>query len=135
MAVIYRTETKSGALLIYIDRNISDRLKSFLTDNGYKKYENVWIGRKNQEEILSSLKKWEKRALANKHFPQTLCWQCFHSDKGERSICSWASSFKPVEGWDAIYNIVHCTYSSHGKTLPTTIESYCVKKCPLFEKG
>lgn len=51
----------------------------------------------------------------------SLCWQC----KRAYGLCSWSDRFVPVEGWDAEPTIV-----KGGKE--PEIQSYDIKKCPLF---
>lgn len=55
----------------------------------------------------------------------TICWSCKHS--AGRSMCSWARTFNPVDGWDAQPTTLA---SSTGKMR----NSYNVRACPQFEK-
>lgn len=50
----------------------------------------------------------------------TLCWSCAKAGGGNVSECPWAREFKPVDGWNAIYN--------------DELDSYAVISCPLFER-
>ena len=52
--------------------------------------------------------------------PDSLCWDCKNSTTNG---CSWAKSFKPVDGWKAIPSVA-------GES-----DSYLVLECPKFEKG
>lgn len=56
----------------------------------------------------------------------TLCWDCKKATGG--SDCPWANNFEPVEGWDAIPEMI---------TVTTTVQtsSFQVNNCPLFERG
>ncbi len=49
----------------------------------------------------------------------TLCWRC------ENYNCSWAKSFKPVEGWKAKPTVIYDEYAN--------INSYLVISCPEFK--
>ena len=49
----------------------------------------------------------------------SICWIC------DRVDCSWMDRFIPVRGWEAeIYDYILQT--------GTKVDSYIVKKCPLF---
>lgn len=52
----------------------------------------------------------------------SLCWKC----KRAYGLCSWSHRFKPVKGWEAERTIL-----MGGKGI-FAVESYDVKKCPLF---
>jgi hypothetical protein len=52
----------------------------------------------------------------------SLCWQC----KRAYGLCSWSDRFEPVKGWEAEPTII-----MGGKREPK-VDSYDVKKCPLF---
>lgn len=52
----------------------------------------------------------------------SLCWQC----KRAYGLCSWSDRFVPVKGWEAKPTIVK------GSMKEPEIQSYDVKKCPLF---
>lgn len=54
----------------------------------------------------------------------TLCWEC---SKGVRE-CQWMSDLKPIPGW-----IAEKTVIINGKR--RGFQSYCVTKCPLFERS
>ena len=54
----------------------------------------------------------------------TLCWEC---SKGVRE-CQWMSDLKPIPGW-----IAEKTVIINGKR--RGFQSYCVIKCPLFERS
>lgn len=56
------------------------------------------------------------------HKSNSLCWQC----KRAYGLCSWSRDFEPVEGWKAKPTII-----MGGKREPA-VQSYDVKKCPLF---
>lgn len=51
--------------------------------------------------------------------PEILCWTCRKACGG----CSWADSFTPVEGWEAVPNV-----SSTGE-----IRGYDIQGCPEYE--
>ena len=55
----------------------------------------------------------------------TLCWKC------EKACgrCSWSADFIPVDGWDAMPTIVT---ADRGHSCERELESFIVKKCPLF---
>lgn len=55
----------------------------------------------------------------------TLCWDCSRAVGPRSHRCSWANDFKPVDGWEAEFTIVHA-----GNAGDTT--SYFVHKCPEF---
>lgn len=52
--------------------------------------------------------------------PDSLCWDCKNS---ATNGCSWAKSFTPVDGWNAMQSVAGAS------------DSYCVFECPKFEKG
>lgn len=56
----------------------------------------------------------------------TLCWDCEKAVGG--SDCPWANKLEPVEGWEAISTTVKMT-PGRG------VESFVVKKCPMFKRG
>lgn len=61
-------------------------------------------------------------------YQETICWLCKHSvpDEIDRG-CSWSMFFEPVEGWDATETeVIGSVYKEN---------SYCVHKCPKFERG
>lgn len=60
----------------------------------------------------------------------SLCWECKNSVPGGIFGCSWSRKFQPVKGWTAERRELR---SSSGRT-GDFIESYTVKKCPLFER-
>lgn len=64
-------------------------------------------------------------------FMVTICWGCKNAvpNKKDRG-CSWSKNFEPVEGWDAERCDVNM---QHGKK--NYVESYIVKRCPLFMQG
>lgn len=59
---------------------------------------------------------------------ETLCWKCA---KATKDVCAWMRDGKPVEGWDATKMEV----ASRSGGRDYTVRSYCVKKCPEFERG
>jgi hypothetical protein len=54
----------------------------------------------------------------------SLCWQC----KRAYGTCSWSHRFKPVKGWEAIPTRIN----GEKKSKQPEIQSYEVKKCPMF---
>lgn len=52
--------------------------------------------------------------------PSTICLDCKKAGYGSASECPWEKEFKPVDGWNAIYN--------------DELDSYAVISCPLFER-
>ena len=54
---------------------------------------------------------------------EQLCWRCKKACGG----CSWSSSFKEVDGWDAEATIV--------KDEKGAFSSYKIYKCPEFVEG
>lgn len=64
----------------------------------------------------------------NKDYQETICWLCKHSvPNTEDRGCSWSMFGEPVEGWDATpTEIIGSVYNER---------SYCVHKCPCFERG
>ena len=52
-----------------------------------------------------------------------LCWRCAKACGG----CSWSSSLTPVEGWEAEPHLI--------KDATGDINTYKIRKCPLFVKG
>lgn len=62
----------------------------------------------------------------------TLCWNCKHAVRrvSDSVQCPWAWSFKPVPGWVVDSTVVH-----KGECYKSSLQSYIVKQCPLFEKG
>jgi transcriptional regulator NrdR family protein len=67
-----------------------------------------------------------ERKIGSKYATNSLCWEC----KRATGFCSWSREFEPVKGWKA----VPTTINSDSKGRTPVIESYEVKKCPLFEK-
>lgn len=65
----------------------------------------------------------------NKDYQETICWLCNHSipDTNDRG-CPWSILGEPVEGWDATPTYIY----QNGESLA---RSYCVHKCPRFERG
>lgn len=59
----------------------------------------------------------------------TICWDCKKATNGD--LCPWAENFTPVEGWEATPTRIISAYNPEGNG----ITSYCVHKCPLFERG
>lgn len=60
------------------------------------------------------------------HKRETLCWKCQKAVLG----CSWARNYKPIPGWEA-----EKTKIRNNPYVPEIwIESYCVIKCPEYEK-
>ena len=55
----------------------------------------------------------------------TLCWKCGNSTNG--NICPWVRNYTPVKGWEAKPHKIHFNN--------VTVDSYHVKKCPLFKEG
>nr|DAZ12623.1 MAG TPA: outer capsid protein sigma-1 attachment protein [Caudoviricetes sp.] len=57
-----------------------------------------------------------------------LCWTCSKATNPPGSDCSWSAKLIPVDGWKAelIRRELKNGY---------TYESYCITKCPLYEKG
>lgn len=51
---------------------------------------------------------------------ETLCWSCTKSD------CSWFTNFIPVDGWKA--------NKTEYKSAIGIVDSYTVKKCPLYKE-
>ena len=73
----------------------------------------------------------ERKAKGHKDFgkKQTLRWDCRHAlpDASKGTGCSWSRTLTPVEGWKAVPTkqvVNECK----------EVTSYCVEKCPLFEK-
>ena len=62
--------------------------------------------------------------MSDPNKPRTICWDCSKAC-GE---CSWSDHWKhkPVKGWKAIRNDLHCK--------DITVESYVVLECPEFER-
>lgn len=56
-----------------------------------------------------------------------ICFDCEKFAVG----CSWSERFVPVDGWEAepVQKKI-----GRGKSKAVIVESYDVKKCPLFEK-
>lgn len=54
----------------------------------------------------------------------SLCWKC----KRAYGLCSWSHRFKPVKGWEAKPTVLM------GGKRDIAVQSYEVKKCPLFIK-
>lgn len=57
----------------------------------------------------------------------TLCWKCEWA-AGKDKKCPWATKFQPVPDWDAEPTKVYCPEKKD-----SYIDSFIVKKCPLFE--
>ena len=82
--------------------------------------------------------KCQKMAMERKAEPlpaeASLCWCCKNAvpekdDKGNYTAgCEWSLYKKPVEGWEV--NKVADVYES-GRRYRT----YCVSRCPKFERG
>jgi hypothetical protein len=72
---------------------------------------------------------FSRKSTGTKKGGDTLCWDCAKATAG--SNCPWANEFKPVEGWDA--KKTERIEMVYGKE--KVIESYIVKKCPLFVEG
>lgn len=64
----------------------------------------------------------------NSKTSKQLCWNCKRAGecKGIKP-CSWAESFKPVEGWEATKTVIR-------EIDGTKVESYDITACPLFIK-
>lgn len=67
-----------------------------------------------------------ERELASKYNANSLCWSC----KRATGFCSWSRDFKPVQGWEAEPTLVKSQQGAKN----SVVESYNVKKCPLFER-
>lgn len=93
------------------------------------------------EEIAQELSRGEssirymadKRKLTIARKPKesgTLCWRCLNAVPNPKTGagCSWSRSFQPVPGWDAEERPLN---NPRGED----IQSYFVKKCPLFVEG
>lgn len=62
----------------------------------------------------------------------SLCWDCAHAVPDNRGHgCPWSRSFKPVGGWTATEG--HYYSMKNGERVANVM--YCVKSCPLFERG
>ena len=57
----------------------------------------------------------------NRYPGQTLCWSCTRTD------CSWMQNFKPVDGWEAVKTVYKGVFE--------LLDSYIVKKCPLYNEN
>ncbi len=53
---------------------------------------------------------------------KSLCWKCSRAT----GFCPWSRDFEPVQGWEAVKTTI--------KNQSGDLDSYDVKKCPLFEK-
>ena len=65
---------------------------------------------------------------------ETICWQCANavpSSDGSRG-CPWSRSFHPVPGWSAKKKRISVCRWVNKKNVYVKIETYHVKKCPLF---
>ena len=82
------------------------------------------------EKWKASVNKTEK-ILENTRRP-TLCWQCGNAEKGEKSPCSWAREFRPVDGWTARQTKVYVAQSGDRGGRGKYDDSFCVDKCTLF---
>ena len=76
------------------------------------------IRRKKSEQYW---KMREERGYWYKPKQETLCWSCQRSVKE----CEWSANFEPVEGWDAEATKIAGPYG--------VIDSFLVKRCPLYE--
>lgn len=61
---------------------------------------------------------------------RTLCWSCKKACGGECG-CSWFNGFIPVHGWTAVPTVSDSVFYQ-GKL--RKVKSFCVLKCPLYEK-
>ena len=82
---------------------------------------NVHDGKGNRYDIFVISK---NRLPYKPGYQQQLCWEC----KNYAGGCEWADRFEPVPGWDARQTIL----DQGGERM---IRSYCIYKCPKFEKG
>ena len=65
---------------------------------------------------------------------ETICWQCANavpSSDGSRG-CPWSRSFQPVPGWSVRKRKISVCRWVNKKNVYVKIETYHVKKCPLF---
>jgi len=60
----------------------------------------------------------------SKTYEKTICWDC----RNATGKCSWSKDFTPVAGWVAEPTVIRSNYG-------TGIQSYIVKRCPLFKEG
>lgn len=61
----------------------------------------------------------------------TLCWDCENAVNGKK--CPWVGSFTPVEGWEAIPDLVWYNTPLVGGVVRHEQKSYIVLSCPLFQ--
>lgn len=68
--------------------------------------------------------------LKDSGFSCSICWDCENAvpNKKDRG-CSWSIKFEPVEGWDAERSDLNMQHRKDN------VESYIVKRCPLFKQG
>jgi len=75
---------------------------------------------------LFDYEKAKKKKATHAH--KQLCFTCKNFCNG----CSWARSFKPVEGWDATPTVIVNTVTGDNKRIS---HSYAIRGCPEYEEG
>lgn len=81
---------------------------------------------------------------AEDQIPQnaSLCWCCKNAipakDKEGKYTkgCVWSIHRQPVEGWEVSSEALIFDDPPEGSTIaPLKLRIYCVRRCPLFERG
>lgn len=71
-----------------------------------------------------AVKLYGDKLTARKNNSKSICWDC----KRATGFCSWSRDFEPVRGWEAEPTVIKENGLAH------SIDSYDVKRCPLFLK-
>lgn len=87
-----------------------------------------FLGRKNAKYCSRKCSYASVKNIKNEK--DTLCWSCRHATNAY-GRCSWSACGEPVPGWKAKATKLTAV---KGKQ-KTNVESYIVKKCPVYEEG